>query len=38
VAAAVSRHVTPLTAGLVAAVVATVLVWIGGKVFRRRQG
>jgi hypothetical protein len=38
VAAAVSRHVTPLTAGLVAAVVATVLVWIGGKFFRRREG
>jgi hypothetical protein len=33
-----TRNATPLTAGLVAALVATVLVWIGGKVFRRRQG
>jgi hypothetical protein len=31
-----TRQVTPLTAGLVAALVATVLVWIGGKLRRRR--
>jgi hypothetical protein len=35
-AATGTRKVSPLTAGLVAAVVATLLVWIGGKVFRRR--
>jgi hypothetical protein len=31
-----ARQVTPLTAGLVAALVATVLVWIGGRLRRRR--
>ena len=35
--AAVTRNVTPLTAGLVAALVATVLVWLGGKFFRRQS-
>jgi hypothetical protein len=35
--AAVTRSMTPLTAGLIAAVVATALVWIGGKVRRRRN-
>ena len=30
-----TRTVTPLTAGLIAAVVATLLVWIGGKLRRR---
>lgn len=33
-----THQVTPLTAGLVAALAATVLVWIGGKLRRRRQG
>jgi hypothetical protein len=33
----VAQRVTPLTAGLVAAVVATVLVWIGGRIRRRGQ-
>jgi hypothetical protein len=37
-AAAVTRNVTPLTAGLVAALVAALVVWLGGKLFRRRQG
>jgi hypothetical protein len=36
-AASVTRSMTPLTAGLIAAVAATALVWIGGKVRRRRQ-
>ena len=36
--ATLSRSVSPLTAGLVAAAVATVLVWIGGKVRRRSAG
>jgi len=31
-----TRAVTPLTAGLIAAVVATLLVWLGGKLRRRR--
>jgi hypothetical protein len=35
--AALTREVTPLTAGLIAAVVATVLVWLGGKLRRRRD-
>jgi hypothetical protein len=35
--ASVARSMTPLTAGLIAAVVATALVWIGGKVRRRRD-
>jgi hypothetical protein len=30
------RAMTPLTAGLIAAVVATALVWIGGRIRRRR--
>jgi hypothetical protein len=32
-----TRSLTPLTAGLVAALVATALVWIGGKLRRRRD-
>jgi hypothetical protein len=28
----------PLTAGLIAALAATLLVWVGGKLRRRRQG
>jgi hypothetical protein len=34
---AVTRGVAPLAAGLIAAVIATALVWIGGR-FRRRRG
>ena len=35
VPAAESRGVTPLTAGLIAAVIATLVVWLGGKLRRR---
>ena len=35
---ALTRSVSPLTAGLVAAAVATVLVWLGGKIRRRSAG
>jgi len=37
-ATGLAHSVSPLTAGLVAALVASVLVWLGGKFFRRRQG
>nr|WP_246407270.1 hypothetical protein [Modestobacter versicolor] len=36
-AATLTHEVTPLTAGLIAALVATGLVWIGGKLRRRRS-
>jgi hypothetical protein len=37
-AAALTHEVSPLTAGLIAVFVATALVWIGGRFFRRRKG
>ncbi|WP_369141097.1 hypothetical protein [Modestobacter versicolor] len=37
-AGTLSHEVAPLTAGLIAALVATALVWIGGRIRRRRQG
>jgi hypothetical protein len=33
-----TRDMAPLTAGLIAALAATLLVWVGGKLRRRRQG
>ena len=33
-----AHHVSPLTAGLVAALIATALVWIAGRLRRRHQG
>jgi hypothetical protein len=36
-AAALTHEVSPLTAGLIAAVVATALLWIGGRFLRRRK-
>jgi hypothetical protein len=36
--ARVTRDMAPLTAGLIAALAATLLVWVGGKLRRRRQG